>query len=275
MRNSKRLMFFCGGLLGGIVGALFAELSPDFGRDFLTLSAAVSLWSGMAAAFITIGLFAAGENYNRKPFSAPIYMRAFSVGMIAGGLAGFVAQSVFNFTDQTSFFGGVIVRSLCWGVMGTILGWRLSIVIPNLGWSRGMASGALGGVVGGVAFLLLCTLLPELLGRAIGLGLLGAALGLAVVTVEETFRAASLEIIWAPKEVTSVTLGETPIYLGGGDDHVFVAGLPQHALSVQLKSGQIHCSNHTNGTNNVLKEGSRIKIGKIEIVVRTKTAISK
>ncbi len=187
------------------MGALFAELSPDFGRDFLTLSAAVSLWSGMAAAFITIGLFAAGENYNRKPFSAPVYMRAFSVGMIAGGLAGLVAQSVFNFTDQTGFFGGVIVRSLCWGVMGTILGWRLSIVIPNLGWSRGMASGALGGVVGGVAFLLLCTLLPELLGRAIGLGLLGAALGLAVVTVEETFRAASLEILWAPKEVTSVT----------------------------------------------------------------------
>jgi len=270
MKNNKRLLFLSCGFLGGLVGALVAEFGPDFRNGLLTITASVALWSGISAAWITVGLFAAGEIYNRRPFKVAIYFKGMIAGIIAGVIAGFVAQAVFNFSDPSTFFGNVVVRVLCWGVMGAILGWRLSVVIPNLGWRRGISAGALGGVIGGLAFLGVNTLLPELLGRTVGIGMLGAALGVAVVTVEQIFRTANLEIIWAPNEVTSVTLGPKPVFLGGGDDHIFVAGLPQNALSVVLQNHEIHCTNHTNGSQNVLKEGSRIKIGKIEIVVRTR-----
>jgi Ca-activated chloride channel family protein len=271
MKHNKRLLFLVCGFLGGSCGALFAVLAPVFGEDFLGLALHVAVWSGMAASFMTGGLFAAGEVYHRKPFCFAVYHKGLVTGLLAGGLAGFVAQSVYSFSDHSNFFGAVVVRSLCWGLMGAILGWRLSSVIPNLGTGRGVLAGALGGFFGGVSFLLMCLLLPELMGRVIGLGILGAALGLAVVAIEEAFRSAFLEIIWAPKEVTTVTLGSKPVYLGGGDDHIFVKGLPQHALSVVLKDGQIHCTNHTNSSQSVLKEGSRIKVGKIEVVVRAKT----
>lgn len=271
MKNNKRLLFLVCGFLGGSCGALFAEMVPEFGGNLPRLALHVAVWSGVTASIMTAGLFAAGEVYNRKPFSFPVYRKGLVTGLLAGGLAGFVAQSVYSFSDHSDLFGGVVVRSLCWGLMGAILGWRLSSVIPNLGIGRGVLAGALGGFFGGVSFLLICLLLPELLGRVTGLGILGAALGLAVVAIEEAFRSACLEIIWAPKEVTTVTLGPKPVYLGGGDDHIFVSGLPQHALSVVLKDGQIDCANHTNGTHSVLKEGSRIKIGKIEIVVRATT----
>lgn len=271
MKNNKCLLFLVCGFLGGCSGTLIAELAPAFGRDFLGMALHVAVWSGATASLITAGLFAAGEVYHRKPFSTYVYRKGLVAGLLAGGMAGFVAQSVYSFSDHSDFWGGVIVRSLCWGLMGAILGWRLSSVIPNLGAVRGVLAGAFGGFFGGVSFLLISHLFPELFGRVTGMGILGAALGLAVVAIEEAFRSASLEIIWAPKEITTVTLGSSPVYLGGGDDHIFVKGLPQNALSVVLKDGQIQCANHTTGSHNVLKDGSLIKVGKIEVVVRVKT----
>lgn len=275
MRHNKRLLFLLCGFASGSVGTLCAELSPQFGESQLTVAGHVALWAAIIAGFITVGLFAAGELYHHRPFSFAIYRKGFITGLIAGALAGFAAQSVYSFSDHTHFFGGVVVRSLCWALMGAILGWRLSAVIPNLGTRRGVLAGGLGGFLGGGAFLLVGLFLPELLGRVVGLGVLGAALGLAVVTIEEAFRSACLVITWAPKEVTTVTLGPSPVHLGGGDDHVFVSGLPQHALSVVLKDGQIHCTNNTNGSHNILKDGSHIKVGRIEITVQTSKATQK
>lgn len=275
MKNNKRLLFLVCGFLGGIVGALVASLVPDSSQSSPTLLCfRVAIWSGAAAAAITVGLFAAGEIYHRKPFSFAVYRRGFAFGAVAGAVAGFIAQAVYGFSDHSSFFGVVVVRSLCWGLMGAIIGWRLSFAIPNLGSSRSILAGAAGGFLGGIGFLLVGLLLPELMGQAAGLGILGAGLGLAIIAIEETLRSAVLEIHWAPKEITSVTLGPKPVYLGGGDDHVYVVGLPQRALSVVLQNGQIQCTNHTNGVQTTLKDDSRIKIGKVEIVVRSKTSES-
>jgi hypothetical protein len=68
--------------------------------------------------------------------------------------------------------------------------------------------------------------------------------------------------------VTSVSLGPQPVYIGGGDDHIYVSGLPQHAAKVTLEQGKIEYWDVPTGKKTVLKSGSRIKIGKIEIQVR-------
>jgi Ca-activated chloride channel family protein len=270
MKNNKRLLFSVCGCAGGAAGALLAELVPNFGLELVPLVAYTTLWSAVGAALITVALFAAGEIYNRKKFSFGIYRKGMVAGVIAGAIGGFVAQAVYSFQGDPNFFNQVIFRSFCWAIMGGLLGWRLSAVVPNLGSNRGIIAGAIGGFVGGIGFLASSMIFAEVLGRMVGFGVLGAALGLAVVAIEEMFRAARLDVIWAPKEITSVTLGPKPVFIGGGDDHIFIDGLPQHALGVILESGKIQCIDNATGNRSDLKEGSRIQIGKVEVVVRTK-----
>lgn len=273
MKNNKRLLFSVCGFAGGAAGALLAELVPNFGLGLVPLVANTTLWSAVGAALITVALFAAGEIYNRKKFSFGIYRKGVVAGVIAGAVGGFVAQAVYSFQGEPNFFNQVIFRSFCWAIMGGLLGWRLSAVVPNLGSSRGIIAGAIGGFVGGIGFLASSMIFAEVLGRMVGFGVLGAALGLAVVAIEEMFRAARLDVIWAPKEITSVTLGAKPVFIGGGDDHIFIDGLPQHALGVILENGKIQCIDNATGNRSDLKEGSRIQIGKVEVVVRTKADV--
>jgi hypothetical protein len=68
----------------------------------------------------------------------------------------------------------------------------------------------------------------------------------------------------------SITLCPSPIYIGGGDDHVYVAGLPHHAAAVAHEQGKIQYIETATGRRTDLKDGSRIKIGQIEIVVVAK-----
>lgn len=270
MKNKKRMLFGVCGFVGGLTGALASEMLPDFANGTTSLVFQLSLWSAAASAMITLGLFAAGEIYNRKPFSVGIYKTGLLSGIIAGALAGFAAQSVFSFATDPGFFNQVILRSACWGIMGALLGWRLSSVIPNLGNARGLIAGGLGGFLGGIGFIIISYFIMEVPGRMIGLGILGASLGIAVVAIEELFRYARLDVIWAPGEVTSITLGNKPVHIGGGDDHVYIHGLPQHALAILLEGGKVQCIDSASGKRSDLKEGSTIKIGKVEVVVRTK-----
>jgi hypothetical protein len=270
MKNNKRSLFGVCGFAGGCIGSLVAELLPNFAQSLVGMVIQTSIWSAAAAALITLGLFAAGEIYNRKLFSVGIYRKGLIAGLIAGSIAGFVAQSVFSFAGEPNFFNQVILRSFCWAIMGGLLGWRLSAVVPNLGFSRGVIAGSIGGFVGGIGFIISAAIFTEVLGRMVGIGVLGASLGFAIVAFEELFRAARLDVIWAPNEVTSVTLGEKPVYIGGGDDHIFINGLPQHALGVVLENGKIQCIDSATGKRSDLKDGSRIQIGKVEVVVKTK-----
>jgi hypothetical protein len=255
VRNNKQLLFALMGLAGGALGALVAEIAPDSPSSMAVSVFQVAVWSALAASFITTGLFLAGEFYNRRPVAFPILRKGLLTGLIAGGIAGGIAQAVYSVQSDPSAFKDLVLRPLCWGLMGAILGWRLSVVVPNLGTRRGVAAGGIGGVVGGIGFLIVCSILPE---------------GLAIVTVEALFRDASLEIIWAPKETTSITLGPKPIYIGGGDDHVHVAGLPQHAAGVVHEQGKIQYIDFSTSKRTDLKDGSRIKVGRIEVVVHAK-----
>jgi hypothetical protein len=144
-----------------------------------------------------------------------------------------------------------------------------------LGAKRGVVAGALGGSLGCIGFLIamkhLGSSAPLVVGPLLGIGFLGATLGLAVIIVETCFRAASLEILWAPKEATSVTLGPKPVYLGGGDDHIYVRGLPEHAAGVVLEEGKVQYIDQKTSKKTELRDGSKIKIGQIEVMVKAKS----
>ena len=272
MRNNKYLLFLLMGLAGGAAGSLCAELVDLKRATFARLIFDTALWSAIFTAVLTVGLFWAGEIYRRRPnFPVNLVRKAVVSGALAGALAGAIAQFIYSIPMDSEVMREFAFKPACWGLMGGLLGWRLSKAIPNLGLARGVAGGLLGGSFGGLGFILSTMYLPELLGRMLGVGILGAALGLAIVTIEAIFRQASLEIIWAPKESTSVTLGTIPVYIGGGDDHIYIAGLPQHAAGVILENGAIHYIDSATGKRTPLKNGSQIKIGKVTLVVRAKS----
>jgi signal transduction histidine kinase len=102
-------------------------------------------------------------------------------------------------------------------------------------------AGAIGGFVGSVGFLIASNLFAEALGRMLGFGLIGAALGIAVVAIQEMFRSAKLEVLWAPKGEESITLGKAPVYNGVVDDHFYIHGITQNAMSIIIETGKIHC----------------------------------
>ena len=271
LRNNKHLLFALMGLAGGMVGALVAELAPmpAIANEFLRYLLHTTILSAVFSSVLTVGLFWAGEIYHRKPGLAPkIIGKALLSGLLAGAIAGAVAQAVYSLPVELKLIQELVLRPACWGLMGALLGWRLGVVVPNLGFRRGVLGGAIGGFIGGYGFLAVNFLaLPQTISRMVGVGILGLALGLAIIIVEALFREAFLEVIWAPNETTSVSLGERPVYIGGGDDQIFVPGLPQHAAGVVFEQGRVQYLDTASGQRTALQKGSKLQIGKIWIVV--------
>ena len=270
MRNNRYLLFGGMGFAGGALGALAAEVvGTGKPGPMLSIVFGVALWAGVFGAVLSAGLFWAVEIYGRRPgIPWQALGKAAVSGAIAGAVAGGIGQLVFSLRMESAEMKQFLLKPACWGIAGAIIGWRLSKVIPNLDSMRGTLAGGVGGLAGGYGFIFSCALMPQLMGRMVGVGLLGAVLGLAMVVVELLFRKAVLEVVWAPKEITSVSLGPQPVYIGGGDDHIYVSGLPQHAARVTFDGGKIEYCDGATGQKTTLKSGSRIEIGKIEIHVR-------
>ena len=272
LRHNKHLLFGGMGFLGGVVGALVAELVPmsGAGGSVMRLVGGVVVWGAVFSSGILLGLTWALEVYagHKRPSGKKI-RGAFGSGLLAGAIAAGIAQAVFM-AHQFSGFGRFFFQSGCWGLAGAILGWRLSGAIPNLGAGRATLAGLIGGGIGGMGFIVISALFAEVIGRALGIGILGAALGLAMVIVEALCREASLEVIWGPKEITFISLGPRPISIGGGDDNVYVHNLPPRYVTVQLIEGKINYTDSATGKKRELYDGNRIRIGKLEMVVHGK-----
>ncbi|MFX0135524.1 MAG: hypothetical protein ACFFDN_17905 [Candidatus Hodarchaeota archaeon] len=267
MRNNKYQLFAFMGFVSGVVGSLISEIIPMFNLFYHIFHVAV--WSSVYTIAIALGLFWAIEIYNRKPqLNFNILKRAILSGIIAGSISGSIAQAIYLINPHSEFF-----RAICWGLMGALVGWRLSHSIPNLGVKKGIFAGSIGGLAGGFLFVLIITskILPQFIGRFLGIGILGLALGLALVIVEVLFREAYLEIIWNKYEKTSISLGLKPVTIGGKNDDIYVKDLPSESVIVSFNKGKINYLESATKRNLELKDGSKITIGRIEIVVHANT----
>ncbi len=273
LRNHKHVLFGGMGFAGGVFGALVAEQTSfqNVGGSVIRLVGGTSIWGAVFASGILLGLTWALEVYagHKRPSGKKMW-DAFVSGLLAGAIAAGIAQAVFM-AHQFTGFGRFFFQSGCWGLAGAILGWRLSRAIPNLGAGRAALAGMIGGTIGGMGFIVMSALFTEVIGRALGIGILGAALGLAMVIVEALCREASLEVIWGPKEITFISLGPRPISIGGGDDNVYVHKLPARYVTVQLIEGKIYYTDGVTGKIRELHDGNRIKIGNLEMVVHGKS----
>jgi len=272
IRANKPLLFLLAGALGGAAGSVLAEFAPGGGRteSLLRLAVTTGVWSALAAAVLASFLFAASEWHQRRNFRPKQVQRLLLLGALAGFISGAVAQGAFSIPIGSPEFHNRVVRTLCWALMGGMLGALLSRSVPNLGALRGLLAGACGGGTGGIGFLLVVEQVPaalQVLARLVGWGTLGLFIALAMLVAERLFREASLEVIWALNETTNFNLGAQAVTIGGGEDHVFVRGLPQRFASIVFANGVIEYVETASGTRTPLKNGSRLEIGKLNLVI--------
>jgi hypothetical protein len=272
IRANKPLLFLLAGALGGAAGSVLAENVPAAPRNapFWQVLLVTGLWMGTTGAVLAGTLVAAGEWHQRRDFRPRQLGKVLLFGALAGLVAGAVAQAAFSIEIWSPRVHEYVIRPLCWALMGALLGLLLSRTVPNLGLWRGLLAGAVGGGVGGIGFLLVCQVLPQalqVLARMVGLGTLGLVIAAAMLVVEKLFREASLEVVWAPGETTNFNLGAQAVTIGGGEDHVFVRGLPSRFASIAFTNGVIEYVETATGKRTPLKDGSRLEIGKLNLVI--------
>jgi hypothetical protein len=272
-RSNKTALLGVIGFCGGAIGVLPAELFPriNLASYYAAQIIYVAAWTAIASGVLTLALCFAGEYYLRKTeIAGQVIFKSLLSGVLAGALAGAIAQAIYGTRADAEFASEFLLRPACWAFMGALLGWRISTTLPNMGAGRAMAGGAAGGALGAIIFLLTGIVFPQFLGRMIGFGALGSALGLSLAAADALFRQAVLEVRWAYNETTSIPLGPRPVYIGGGDDHVSISGLPEHAVSITLENGRIRYTESASGRKTDLKDGSRIQIGRVELVIQAK-----
>lgn len=271
LRTNQLAVYVIGGGLGGLVGALLAEVvelsRPSYYTSHLEVILYTALWSGVFTSVLAAALTIAAEWYQRRGLRPGRVVNALLLGALAGIIAGAIAEAIFQQKIGSVQFQNYVLRTFCWGLAGSLIGALLSRTVPNLGLKRGSIAGFVGGAVGGICFILVSSALPEILGRLVGISALGVALGLAMYVVEHLLREASLEVVWAPNETTRVSLGAQPVTIGGGEDHIFVRSLPPRVSTIIFQNGQIEHIENSNGKRTPLKDGSRLRIGPLHLVV--------
>ncbi|MDA7936608.1 hypothetical protein N9B90_01560 [bacterium] len=268
VRNARWILGGC----GGVVGAIVSQLNPVEGESWLGVVFETVLWFGISMALVSLALvWGVGIYQRRFKFPRELAVNMLIGGGLAGGVGGGVAQAVFGSISFESLLSVQLFKASCWGLAGGIVGALFCKVVPNMTSVRGAVGGALGGSVGGALFVSLGELLPLVGGHIVGIGVLGASMGLALSLADRLYRKAWLEVVWAPSETTTVALGEQPVRIGGGDDHVFIYSLPAGAMKIVIEGGEIVLIRAPGERKTILKDGSSIAVDGIKIGVHTKS----
>ncbi len=131
INRAKAMRYGIWGGAGGAVGAVIAEAlqtSPEETGIFVALILYTAVWFGMCGTFISMALIACSMPrilFTRASLAAIGSGAGYGFG--AGAIGGGAAQFLYSVIGPTE-----ILRIICWGIGGTLLGIGLSRRIPNL-----------------------------------------------------------------------------------------------------------------------------------------------
>lgn len=216
----KALQFGGWGALGGAVGSLLAEfVGRGESTSLIALVISVGIWFAIIGGTIAIALLMGYSSYLKRGWRIG---EAIKKGILPGLIAGFIAGAIAQFT-YTSIGPTEVLRVICWGIAGGLLGFGLSFRIANLGKIRGFSGGGIGGIIGGILFIFISFVLGEVMGRLLGLSAIGFFIGVMIIIVEAAFRKAWLVVKWSANEEKTISLGSDPILLGYSDQsHIYL-----------------------------------------------------
>jgi hypothetical protein len=188
---SRKMRLYYNTILGAIGGLVGWQISNILGLSFtpnmVTAEAVVGALIGFSIGLL-IG-FSSG-------FSSRSLLRALRDGAISGLLGAFggaiglpIAEQVFQLLGADS-----LSRAFGWGLFGLLIGLAAGVTGGSQVWKPALG-GTIGGVVGGFFLELARTQLADaLLGKAVGLALLGASTGIFIALIVFLLSRAWFEI---------------------------------------------------------------------------------
>ncbi|MEZ2236282.1 hypothetical protein [Microcoleus sp.] len=267
---TKALQFGVSGAVGGFVGNLITEPFMNFDRlsgsvSFFESVLSTARWFGLVGGGIATAIMFGYYYYIKgKPQIKSAFKNGGLFGLIAGAVSGAIAEAIYSGIGPNE-----LLRVVCWGIAGSLLGLALSKRIPNLGMLRGAGGGGVGGVLGGCLFILFAYSLSGTVGRLAGCGAIGFWIGIMLVVAETLFNKAWLVISYDNGVNRTLTIGAEPVTFGS-DDNLSIICIPNIsplAMRFQLEAGQIVCENFDSGAVTYLRSGDQKKLGNCTITV--------
>ena len=267
----KALQFGISGAVGGFAGNLLTEpfmhQLNDSQSVFDSSVLSTARWFGLVGGGIATAIMLGYYYYIKgKPQVKQALKNGGLFGLIAGAVSGAIAEVIFSGIGDGE---NELLRVICWGIAGSLLGLGLSKRIPNLGMLRGAGGGGIGGVLGGCLFVLFAYTLSGTAGRLAGCAAIGFWIGIMLVVAETLFNKAWLVISYDTGANRTLTVGAEPVTFGS-DENLSIICIPNVAplaMRFQLEAGQIVCENFETGAVSYLRSGDQKSIGNCTITV--------
>jgi len=232
------------------------------------------VWTGAIAALVCLALVAGQHHYLRGSLPAVGGILAGIVGgLVVGFVGGAAGEGLYTLSQKSGPLSslGSAFQVLGWALLGGLAGIGLSLFIPNMKWTLGLAGGAIGGAAGMVGFLVVSTSAGDLVGRLVGGLILGFCIGLMVAIVEAAFRKAWLEVRFGARETITVNLGPEPVKVGGDAKActVWARGAASVALRFFIRDGKVICDDTVMKRETPVADGFSKEVGNVTVTVHT------
>jgi Ca-activated chloride channel homolog len=266
--------------------------SAAVGRAYVPRQLGITAaWTGLLACGVAMALIAGQNRYLHKPLltfqqGAVGLGGGFLVGALAGSLGqvlGFVPQFLPSAGD--SAMGAILAATLTlvgmlmgWALLGGLLGRGLAAFVPNLGNLPAIIGGVVGGCAAAAGFAGTSLLVGDLPGRLLGAALLGFCIGAMIALIEAATRDFYLEVRYGLREIIKVSLGDTPVTVGG-DGRVCTVFAPSSPRPVVYKywiaDKAVQILDYATEQVRTIGVGDERTIGTVALTVRSGTAPSR
>jgi hypothetical protein len=277
--SKKTCAFGIAAGLGALAGELVSQamrVPMGTAESRFDLIVQMGVVFGIISIFISAGLAAAQHIVSKKQSSFKSIAMPLLIGFCAGFISGGFAQFIFNYTQFISPAVRIISNALCWGLAGAGMGFCVAFFIPNYPKHRAALAGALGGTLGGIIYV--ATMSHTYVGQILGIIILGASIGFSISFIEEALREAWLTVVWAQNETTTVSLGERPVSFGSSREaDVYLPRRPSDPSAPPVRAifgienGRVIMDDRLNGGRHELQNGTQVDLGRVRVIVHTKT----
>lgn len=270
LSNKKTVRFSlvaaAGAFLGSIVGY---QIGGGPSNGLLLGLLHVSAWD----AFIGVGIGASiawnQSQYLRTAGSRNKQVLNTGLRCALGGAVGGAALVLIK-----GVVDGSVGHVLAWTVEGSIMGWLLAPIFPNLPRKPALIGGMLAGFLGALIGPLIAPILGMSFGVAAADSLKGLFLG-AMLTFAEKYHAVkdgSLLIHWGKNETSTILLGNKSIFIGSSPECQVYVKKDDQSISlvvaeICLLDGKVILKNKKDGKVSELPDRTIINIGNIKIEV--------
>ena len=256
--------YLAAGLVGAAVGAVAGILLSE---SFKTVLLA-GLKLGVFAAALGLALFIALQWHRYRAFDTQAAMKMAGLSFLAGAVSGGLVealQDVLSSADESPRWAIHAASCVLLGaLLGAVLSFSATSLSPLPAISAGLLSAVIAGLVGWATSGLAIS--PSAWSTA-SLIVFGAALGLLTFLIDGGGHSATVEVHWSSENTTTVKLGGRPVTVGGGADDIILRGAPPRVSTIAVENGVIEHIETATGKRTSLKDGSRLRIGGVIMVV--------